>query len=113
VKSALSFAAWAVERQGPKHDAERLAQCDLVRDVFGPLRFRSVDLAPAWLSWQGGTIPKLAQGIYDDRAVDRLPILADALEETGCNDADILSHLRSNGPHVRGCWAVDLALGKE
>jgi hypothetical protein len=54
----------------------------------------------------------LAQAIYDDRAFDRLPILADALEEAGCTDADILNHCRRPGEHVRGCWAIDLVLGK-
>ena len=56
---------------------------------------------------------KLAQGIYDDRAFDRLPVLADALEEAGCTNAEILAHCREPGPHVRGCWALDLLLGKE
>jgi hypothetical protein len=55
----------------------------------------------------------LAQAIYEERAFDRLPILADALEESGCYNADLLAHCRSDGPHVRGCWAVDLVLGKE
>ena len=50
--------------------------------------------------------------IYQERAFERLPILADALEEAGCDDPDILSHLRGPGPHVRGCWALDLVLGK-
>jgi hypothetical protein len=50
--------------------------------------------------------------IYDERAFDRLPVLADALEDAGCADADLLGHLRGPGPHVRGCWAVDLILGK-
>ena len=58
-------------------------------------------------------VVKIAQGIYDERAFDRLPILADALEDAGCDNADILAHLRSPGPHVRGCWAVDLILGKK
>ena len=44
---------------------------------------------------------------------ERLAVLFDALEEAGCDDAEILNHLRSPGPHVRGCWAVDLLLGKE
>jgi hypothetical protein len=57
-------------------------------------------------------VPKLAASIYEQRAFDRLPVLADALEEAGCTDADILGHLRGPGPHVRGCWAVDLILGK-
>ena len=58
-------------------------------------------------------MPKLARTIYDDRRFDLLPILADALEEAGCGDAEILAHCRGPGPHVRGCWAVDLVLGKE
>jgi hypothetical protein len=55
----------------------------------------------------------IAKSIYTSRAFDRLPILADALEEAGCADADILAHCRGPGPHVRGCWVVDLLLGKE
>jgi hypothetical protein len=55
----------------------------------------------------------LVQGLYDERAFDHLPILADALEEAGCTNADILNHLRGPGPHVRGCWVVDLLLDKE
>ena len=54
----------------------------------------------------------MAQSIYDARAFDRLPLLADALEDAGCADADILSHCRTPGEHVRGCWVVDLLLGK-
>jgi hypothetical protein len=55
----------------------------------------------------------LARGIYDDRAFDRLPILADALIDAGCDDEAILGHCRGPGPHVRGCWVADLVLGKE
>jgi hypothetical protein len=66
----------------------------------------------AWLSWNNRTIPRLAQAIYDEYAFGRLPILADALEEAGCDDADILAHCRSGGEHVRGCWALDWVLGE-
>jgi hypothetical protein len=69
-------------------------------------------LDPEWLTWKHGTVPKLAQTIYDDRRFDLLPILADALQEAGCTNADILLHCHSPGPHVRGCWVVDLLLGK-
>jgi len=68
---------------------------------------------PAWLNWQDGTIRKLAQSIYDDRVFDRLPILADALEESGCTNSDILAHFRQPGEYFRGCWVVDLILGKD
>jgi hypothetical protein len=55
----------------------------------------------------------LAQAIYEDRAFDRLPVLADALEDAGCTNSDLLGHLRGPGPHARGCWVLDLLLGKE
>jgi hypothetical protein len=70
------------------------------------------DVETIWLAWNDGIVPKLAQAIYDDRVFDRLPILADALEEAGCTNADILNHCRQPGEHVRGCWVVDLLLGK-
>jgi hypothetical protein len=82
----------------------------LLRDIFGPLPFRTVTLNPAWRT---SNVTALAQAIYDDRAFDRLPILADALEDAGCDNADILNHCRQPGEHVRGCWVVDLLLQKE
>ncbi len=66
----------------------------------------------AWLAWNGGTVQKVAQSIYDERAFDRMPILADALEEAGCTNQDILGHCRQPREHVRGCWVVDLLLGE-
>jgi hypothetical protein len=60
--------------------------------------------------WRTSTTVSLAQAIYEDRAFDRLPILADALEEAGCDNTDLLAHCRGDGPHVRGCWVVDLLL---
>jgi hypothetical protein len=92
---------------------EQEIHANVLRDLFGPLPFRPVSLDPTWLTWQHGTIPKLAQSIYDERAFDRLPVLADALEEAGCADHAILAHLRGPGPHALGCWALDLLLGKE
>ena len=58
------------------------------------------------------TVTSLAESIYQERAFERLPILADALEDTGCNQQDILGHCRAGGEHCRGCWVVDLILGK-
>jgi hypothetical protein len=84
----------------------------LVTDIFGN-PFRPLpQVGPAWLTWGGGTVPKLARFIYEGRAFDRLPVLADALEEAGCDAAELLDHLRGPGPHVRGCWALDLLPGK-
>jgi hypothetical protein len=83
-----------------------------LRCIFGN-PFRPVTLTPALLAWNDGTAARLAHAIYEDRAFDRLPILGDALEEAGCDDADILAHCRGQGEHVRGCWVVDLVLEKE
>ena len=85
---------------------ERKIQAKLLCDVLGP--DFAVQGDPRW---QTETVVALATGIYAERAFDRLPILADALEEAGCDHADILAHCRGNGPHVRGCWVVDLLLG--
>jgi hypothetical protein len=86
-----------------------IPQCHLLRCLFGTLAFRPVILDPAWRTATG---TMLAQAIYDDRAFDRMPILADALEDAGCTNQDILAHCRSSGKHVRGCWVVDLLLDK-
>jgi hypothetical protein len=80
----------------------------LFRCIFGN-PFRPVAAARSWLT---PTVVSLAEAIYADRAFDRLPVLADALEEAGCGDDEILNHCRGGGVHVRGCWVVDLVLGK-
>jgi hypothetical protein len=94
---------------------ERSKQCLLLRDIFGN-PFRPVRLAPAWLT---PTVAALAQAAYDERILPSgefdpacLAILADALEDAGCTDTAILDHLRGLGPHVRGCWQLDLMLQK-
>jgi hypothetical protein len=88
--------------------SERRAQCDLLRDLV-PNPFRSPPaFDPAWLTWNDGAVSKMAQTIYAERRFADLPILADALEEAGCDEADILSHCRGGGPHARGCWVIDL-----
>ena len=81
----------------------------ILRDIFGN-PFRPVLFNPDWLT---STVIALSRGIYEDRAFDRLPILADALEDAGCENEDVIVHCGSDGPHVRGCWVVDLVLGKE
>jgi hypothetical protein len=91
--------------------AEEPVQCQLLRDIVGPLARPAIQ--GDWLRGNGSTARRLAEAIYQDRAFDRLPILADALEDAGCLDEAFLSHLRGPGPHVAGCWAVDLLLGKE
>jgi hypothetical protein len=89
--------------------AERAAEADLVRDIFGN-PFRPVTADPRWLT---STVVQLAAGAYADRAFDRLPILADALQDVGCDTDDVLAHCRDpRATHVRGCWVVDLLMGK-
>jgi hypothetical protein len=91
--------------------SERTVQANLLRDIVGS-PFRVISLKAAWLTFSDGVVAKLAQAIYEERAFDRLPVLADALEEAGCDKAEILEHLRGPGPHTRGCWPVDLCLGR-
>lgn len=97
------------------HSYERMAQVSILHDLFHP--FRLITLKPNWLS---PTVRSLSSAAYDKRSMPSgeldaacLAILADALEDAGCDNVDILTHLRSPGPHVRGCWALDLLLGKE
>jgi hypothetical protein len=85
--------------------------CTVVRDIFrNPFR-PAPALDPTVRTWNGGTIPRLARAIHDARDYGRVGVLADALEDAGCEQADLLAHLRG-GPHVRGCWALDLLLGR-
>jgi hypothetical protein len=94
-------------------EAADKTHCDLMRDIFGNLFRPSAALPPAVLAWGDSTVRRIAQGIYEERAFGRLPILYDALLDAGCDDEAVLSHCRSDGPHVRGCWVIDLILGKE
>jgi hypothetical protein len=113
-------------RRRPEWDAgqqqEALAQCALVRDIFGPLPFRPLpSLEGSVRAWNDGFILKLATAIYEERSLPEgrldpqgLAVLGDALEEAGCTDPDILGHLRQQGAvHVRGCFVVDLVLDRK
>jgi hypothetical protein len=93
--------------------------CALLRDIFGNPFRPSPPLPPAVLSWNDGTVRRIAEGVYMERRMPdgtldtvRLAILADALLDAGCDSEELIQHCRSAGPHVRGCWAVDLILGK-
>jgi hypothetical protein len=91
---------------------EQQAQRDLLREIFGD-PFHPVRLQRVWLAANDRAVVKLAQGIYAERAFDRMPILGDALEDAGCSHRVILEHCRSAMEHVRGCWLVDAILGRE
>jgi hypothetical protein len=84
---------------------------DVVENPFRPARVADA----AWLAWGEGTVLRLARAAYEDRLLPsghldpaRLAVVADALEDAGCSDAAILGHLRGKGPHVRGCWVIDV-----
>lgn len=108
----LSLLTYSIFFAVGEDKSERIAQCRLLREVIGNPFLPPQPFLSATLTWNGGTVTQLARHIYDDRAFDRLPILADALEEAGCTDTDILNHCRQPGEHVRGCWLVDMLLGK-
>jgi hypothetical protein len=95
----------------------------VIHCIWGPLPFRPLPPKRGkrrwkqqwkrWLSWHSGLLVSMAQKMYDSRDFTDMPVLADALDEAGCQDQDILSHCRSGGEHVRGCWLVDLLLDKK
>ncbi len=88
---------------------ERSVQATFLRDILGNL-FRPVTFSSVWRT---DTAVSLARQMYESRDFSAMPIVADALQDAGCDSADILDHCRRDGPHVRGCWVVDLVLGKE
>lgn len=101
-------AAEAMHKRGGNWHAELGWLCGAIRCVFGN-SFRPVTF-PA--KWRRSAVVKLAESIYADRAFDRMPLLADALQDAGCEVEDVLAHCRGGGPHVRGCWVLDGVLGK-
>jgi hypothetical protein len=118
VGDTVGAADLVAESAGPEEKV--VVQPVLLHDLFGPLPFRPITVAPALLRWHDGTVVRLAHAAYDGRRLpagilepDRLAVLADALEEAGCGDREILAHLREPGAeHVRGCWCVDAILGR-
>jgi hypothetical protein len=127
--ATCSPSAWSAALNAAKASAqiqmaswrENPAQCELVRDIFGRLPFRPLRSLPASVvAWRGRLVVNLARATYDNRLLPtghldptRLAVLGDALEDAGCEGAEILGHLRGPGPHVRGCYIMDLILGKE
>jgi hypothetical protein len=110
----IAWGMWTAEwpsldegEQDPGWLAERTAQACLVREVFGN-PFRPVVQNP---EWRTENVLHLAHAAYAG-AFDALPLLADALEEAGCDNLDVLAHCRAPGAHVRGCWVADLILSK-
>lgn len=122
VAEAISVHAWAAATRArayvvdavrtaegrPARAAEWKRQSAIIRCVFGN-PFRAVPLAPEWST---DTVLALAREAYASGDFSLVPILGDALEDAGCADPAVLRHCRSEGPHARGCWVVDLSLGK-
>src|SRR5262249_13111573 len=103
---------WSPDRTTTCQSAERAewaAQAALLHDIIGN-HFRPLTADPAWRTPK---VVSLARAIYDGRDFERMPQLADALEEAGCADAALLDHCRRPDGHVRGCWALDLLLGND
>jgi hypothetical protein len=99
----------AIPGRGSGGDAAEAGwQTAVLRDVFGN-PFRPVEFDP---KWRTETAVALAKRVYAERDFSLMPILSDALQDAGCEDADVLAHCRGEGPHVRGCWVLDHVLGK-
>lgn len=115
--SALMRIAWTAAQEasgaanGETHLQEVEAQVGLLRDIVGN-PFRPHTLNPSLLTWNNEAVVKLAKEMYDANAFKRMPLLGDLLEQGGCGDEEILGHCRGPGPHVKGCYVVDLLLGK-
>jgi hypothetical protein len=84
--------------------AERQRECAILRDLFNPV-LPPID--PSWLLWEDGQIPQLAQAIYQEGRFEAMPVLADALEEAGCDEQALLDHARLPAEHFKGCWLLD------
>jgi hypothetical protein len=106
----MQFAFWRSGGWWPKSRfQEAVIWCWIIRCVVGN-PFRPVTFVT---EWRTNTVVPLAHTMYDSRDFSAMPILADALQDAGCDNPDILEHCRGTGLHVRGCWVVDLVLGKE
>jgi hypothetical protein len=102
----IHIKAYSISLLHPKFERR---VCRLIRETIGN-PFGAVSLVPSWLT---PDVVAIARAFYDERAFDRMPILGDALEAAGCDNADILLHCRSHTGHVRGCWVLDALLGNE
>jgi hypothetical protein len=109
---ACQTAELAMRALGVHAMEEHEAQCRLLRDVFGN-PYHPVRLEKAWLNWNSGLAPHMAKMLYEQSSFEELPILADALEDAGCDNYLVLDHLRSGEEHTRGCWVLDTLLGKK
>jgi hypothetical protein len=123
--SGSAALAWALDHMGPgrneeqnrpvfkSRQARQTTHAAWLCDIFGNPFRAAPSIDRKWLRWNDGTVVRLAAAIYDERSFDRMPVLADALRDSGCDSGEIFGHLRQRGQvHVRGCWVLDLLLGK-
>lgn len=109
--SAVAFQFASLRDRHGSYQSVLLSMKDVVLDLFSS-PFRPPNLDPAWLAWNGGAVRRLVQGIYSDGDFSYMSILADALEDAGCDNVDLLQHCRGESHHFKGCWAIDLLLNK-
>jgi len=100
--------AWSATPPDRDKQPSRHEQADLLREIVGD-PFAEVRFDPAWRT---GCVVPTAESIASEGTFDELPVLADALEDVGCDSREVLEHLRSPGRHVLGCWALDLVRGR-
>jgi hypothetical protein len=115
VRKVQAVSSWAASAS-PTRQRELAAQAEILRDLFGPLLHRALPagaLDARYRTWNDGTVTRLAQAIHEEGAFERLPILADALEEAGCDNEEVLAHLREPRMHFRGCWIVDWLVARK
>ena len=118
LRAGSGASAWMAAKEQARR-ASQVVRCEVLRDLFGPLPFRPVVIPAVVLGWDAGTVLSLAWAAYEERLLPsgeldpaRLGLLADALEDAGCTNEEALAHLRGPGPHARGCWVLDLVLGR-
>lgn len=112
-EDAAESVRWALlAREGHRHEpAEEGAQCQILREIVGPLPVGLPRVDPLWLAYNDGAARHLAELIDREQAFDLMPVLADALEDAPA-DGRLIAHCRGDARHVRGCWAIDLLLGR-
>jgi hypothetical protein len=103
------YSSWIAAAEALSGFEETGNQRELLWDIFGSVSFRPITIDARWLT---SSVADLATAIYAERAFDRIPILADALMDAGCDSEEVIAHCRGNAHHVRGCWLLDLLLGK-
>jgi hypothetical protein len=99
----------STERLANVFETEDASQVELLHCLFDDV-FRRIGKSAGW--WRDATAVRIAQAVYDDQRFQDMPLLADALEEAGCDNDAVLHHGRQSGSHARGCWVLDRLLGK-